>query len=158
MRLPSHDLTGTDFTGYSLAQADLRLCDLTDCVMPANCANAIFTTCRGTNVDFSTNQSILTGARFSTSDISSFNFVGAYWGGKVLVRNPTQWQAGDYWVMQTDDYAEIGCMQQTIQQWNAYTNQDRLGMDDNDPTRPNTWWLANAETLNARAASWIVGL
>ncbi len=150
LRKPAADFTGTDFTGYSLAHADLRHSNLTGCIMPPDCSGGIFSTTRGTNVDWS--NSDITDTNFETADISGFNFIGATWDGFIINAKPEQLD-GEYWNMLTNAFMQIGCEQKTFKQWEAMTDDARRELVPDNPESAVDWWRDNYAFLKLFAGT-----
>lgn len=157
-KLRSRDLTGTDFTPYSLFRADLRRSNLTNCIMPKNCQYVSFPGCTGTNVDFS--KSDISDTIFSRANLPGFNLIGATWNGVAITKVGPQFSQDDRPSFCTNAFVEIGCMQDTMANWEAIgATQQSLATalpDHNiaQLTKAWEWWTANKQTIR----DWYSGL
>jgi len=151
--LPNQDWTGEDFTSYNFEKIDLRRSNFTNCIMPKNCKGAILSTISGTNIDFSTNKSDISNSSFDAANIEGCNFVGAMWNGVEITDVSPVLITDLWWTWCTNAFAQIGCTQRTIADWEAIgasldsVTSTYAGNSNVNPQETYDWWNANKQTI-----------
>lgn len=147
------DLTGTDFSGVDLSGKSLAHSTLTDCRF-GNCEGVNFVCTHGERVNFTGVN--ISGATFEKADESVLRcLIGAVWNGAEIT-HVSGWitSSGLYWSFCTNAFVQIGCMQRTIEEWQAIgaTREtlgvalgDRLSTEQLDATFE--WWQVNSALL-----------
>lgn len=152
------DLTGRDFREEFI---DLSDCSLAKSIITGcrflKCTRTQFFGCIGRGIDFAGVD--VTNANFDKSDSGVIlSLVGSVWNG-VEITKVSDWLSKESprWCFVTNAFVNIGCLQKTIEEWEAI-GASRQSLEDWASTQEGidvegtwNWWLENARIIRERA-------
>jgi len=153
--------SSVDLSGQDLREVDLTAANVSHSMLNGTqfgvCVGANFVCCKGSPIFVGADISDTTFEKAEPSVLAAL--VGATWHG-VFITRQSGWltTAGLYGCFATNVFVQIGCMQKTLDAWEAIGQDDEtikaLHVDQPSVDLQLTlqWWKANAPTIRACAA------
>lgn len=151
------DFTGENYKGQGLEGRDYRRSKLINVDFSnANLKNCIFIRADLTGANFQSAD--ITDANFEKAlNIDKANFLGAFWRDRIVTQQPEVIE-DKYFILITDVFIQIGCLQATREEWAAKTDEEikELGKirancteeeNNKDAEDALVWWRDNKDFL-----------